>query len=397
MTRPRTIGKGTVGVDSTATGETRLSGAGSPGADGGDGDRREPGVPRAAEAPPAPEFLQQVADEVRAWFPRQIEGPELVLIDVDPRVLHAFWSLPLALVQETRATLGAAGATAPLVLRLEATDVDAAPVDQLEAECHAFDVAVSGLQSRSYIDIEAAARRWQATLGIKRSDGTLIAFARSNVATLPPVGPSPLQAAAVAVSPERAAAAAAAPTETTLPVSTHAATASAATASAAQSLTAQPEPGSAVEPFSPPAPFSQPQPVSTPEPDTAPEPVLAPETAPGAAGTATETGSGAAETATETANEDTSGAATQPFALEEILPLSSFVLGRSGNDVELEVTAELYIHGRVQPGRTLQLFGKDIRVRPDGTFALRRILPNDPTVLTALFASEEASDLEGQS
>ncbi len=380
MARPRTIGKGTVGVDSTATGETRLSGAGSPGADGGDGDRREPGVPRAAEAPPAPEFLQQVADEVRAWFPRQIEGPELVLIDVDPRVLHAFWSLPLALVQETRATLGTAGATAPLVLRLEATDVDTEPVDQLEAECRAFDVAVSGLQSRSYIDIEAAARRWRATLGIKRGDGTLFAFARSNVATLPPVGPSPLQATAVTESPGPAVAAAAAPPETTLPVSTHAATTSVATAPAAQAETAEPGPVSAPEPYSAPEPFS------TPELVSAPEPVLPPETA-----------SGATETATETANENTSGAADQPFALEEILPLSSFVLGRSGNDVELEVTAELYIHGRVQPGRTLQLFGKDIRVRPDGTFALRRILPNDPTVLTALFASAEASDLEGQS
>lgn len=370
MARPRTIGKGTVGVDSTATGETRLSGAGSPGADGGDGDRREPGVPRVAEAPPAPEFLQQVADEVRAWFPRQIDGPELVLIDVDPRVLHAFWSLPLALVQDTRAMLGAAGATAPLVLHLEATGVNAAPVDQLEAECRAFDVAVSGLQSRSYIDIEAGARRWQATLGIKRGDGTLIAFARSNIATLPPVGPSPLQVAAVAVSPVPAAAVATAPTETTLPVSTPAATASAAAAPAAQAETAEP--------------FSAPEQVSPPAP------ALAPETATGTAETAT-------ETATETANEDTSQAATQPFALEEILPLSSFVLGRSGNDVELEVTAELYIHGRIQPGRTLQLFGKDIRVRPDGSFALRRILPNDPTVLTALFASEEASDLEGHS
>lgn len=366
MARPRTIGKGTVGVDSTATGETRLSGAGSPGADGGDGDRREPGVPRAAEAPPAPEFLQQVADEVRAWFPRQIEGPELVLIDVDPRVLHAFWSLPLALVQETRATLGTAGATAPLVLRLEATDVDTAPVDQLEAECRAFDVAVSGLQSRSYIDIEAAARRWRATLGIKRGDGTLIAFARSNVATLPPVGPSPLQAAAVTESPGPAVAvaAAAAPPETTLPVSTPAATTSAATAPAAQAETAEPGP------------------VSAPEPYSAPEPALASETAPGA---------------TETAAETPAEAAAQPFAIEEILPLSSFVLGRGGNDVELEVTAELYIHGRVQPGRTLQLFGKDIRVRPDGSFALRRILPNDPTVLTVLLASEEAGDLEGHS
>ncbi len=388
MARPRTIGKGTVGVDSTATGETRLSGAGSPGADGGDGDRREPGVPSAAEAPPAPEFLQQVADEVRAWFPRQNDGPELVLIDVDPRVLHAFWSLPLALVQDTRAMLGAAGATAPLVLHLEATDGDTAPVDELEAECRAFDVAVSGLQSRTYIDIEAAARRWQATLGIRRGDGTLIAFARSNTATLPPAGPAPLQAAAVAVSPGPAAAAAvaAAPTETTLPVSTPAATASAAAAPAAQAGTAEPEPVSPPPPFSPPEPFLAPEPVLAPEPFLAPEPVLAPETA-----------SGTTEVATEKATETAAEAAAQPFALEEILPLSSFVLGRGGNDVELEVTAELYIHGRIQPGRTLQLFGKDIRVRPDGTFALRRILPNDPTVLTALFASEEASDLEGHS
>ena len=77
-----------------------------------------------AESPPAPEILQKVADEVRAWFPRRIEGPELVLIDVDPRVLHAFWSLPLALVQNARATLGAAGAKAPLVLRLEAAEAD---------------------------------------------------------------------------------------------------------------------------------------------------------------------------------------------------------------------------------------------------------------------------------
>ncbi|MFZ1415943.1 MAG: hypothetical protein WAS73_15400, partial [Defluviicoccus sp.] len=89
--------------------------------------------------------------------------------------------------------------------------------------------------------------------------------------------------------------------------------------------------------------------------------------------------------------------AAEPFALEEVLPLSSFVLGRGGNDVALEVTAELHIHGRIQPGRTLQLFGKDIRVRPDGTFALRRILPNDPTVLTALLASEGADNPEGDS
>lgn len=303
---------------------------------GPEGAPPDPGPPATA-----PEFLRQVADEVRAWFPRQIEGPELVLIDVDPRVLHAFWSLPLALVQDARATLGAAGATAPLVLRLAPVAEDATAEGEGRARRDAFDVNVSGLQSRAYIDIEAAARRWRATLGLKRGDGTLIALAHSNAAALPPLGPAPLQASAVEASPGPAAAAA--QTETALPLP-----ALPATAPAAQPGIAQPEPASEAEP---------------------------------------------ARVAAEAA----AGTAPGPFALEDVLPLSSFVLGRGGNDVELEVTAELYIHGRIQPGRSLQLFGKDIRVRPDGTFALRRILPNDPTVLTALLASEEADDLEGRS
>lgn len=365
MTRLRTYGKGTVGVDSTATGETRLSGA--EGADGGDGARPQPGVPRAAEAPLAPEFLQQVADEVRAWFPRQIEGPELVLIDVDPRVLHAFWSLPLALVQDARATLGAAGATAPLVLRLAPAEEDASAEDGNRARRGAFDVIVSGLQSRAYIDIEAAARRWRATLGIKRGDGTLIAFAHANVAALPPSGPAPLQALPVEAPAGPAVAAAASRADTALPLATQASAAPAVAEppawATAELKAVLPAEAAAIT-------------------EAQPEPASAPDTA-----------SGAAETAAETAAE----AAAGPFALEDVLPLSSFVLGRGGNDVELEVTAELYIHGRIQPGRTLQLFGKDIRVRPDGTFALRRILPNDPAILTVLLASEEVDDLEGRS
>ena len=326
-------------MDSTANGELRLSGAGGARLAGREGAPPDPGPPATA-----PEFLQQVAGEVRAWFPRQILGPELVLIDVDPRVLHAFWSLPLALVQDARATLGAAGATAPLVLRLAPVAEDATAEGEGRARRDAFDVNVSGLQSRAYIDIEAAARRWRATLGLKRGDGTLIALAHSNAASLPPVGPAPLQASAVEASPEPAAAAA--QTETAVPLPALPSTAPAAQPEIAQPEIAQPEPASGAEP---------------------------------------------AWAATETAAE------AGPFALEDVLPLSSFVLGRGGNDVELEVTAELYIHGRIQPGRTLQLFGKDIRVRPDGTFALRRILPNDPTVLTALLASEEADDLEGHS
>ena len=372
MARQRASGKGTVGVDSTATGEMRLSGAGGAGAAKRDSAFQRPGLPTTA-----PEFLQQVADQVRAWFPRQIEGPELVLIDVDPRVLHAFWSLPLALVEDARAKLGADGAKAPLLLRFAPAGEDAAAESENGQKRNVFDVVVSGLQSRTYIDIEAAARRWRATLGIKGGDGNLIAFAHSNVAVLPPLGPAPLQATAVEASAKPTAAAA--QTEMALPEPAPAANAPAA---ATPPVWAIPPEANTIAPAET-AAITEAVPAA--QPQTAQIETAQIETAPPEPASGSEAASGTVETA------------AGPFALEEILPLSSFVLGRSGKDVELEVVAELYIHGRTEPGRTLQLFGKDIRVRPDGTFALRRILPNDPTLLTALLASEEADDLEGHS
>lgn len=335
-------------MDSTSAGDICLFGAGVESPEADTGDRRRPAGVSAAASCASAALLRRVAEEVRAWFPRQVEGAELVLIDVDPRFLHALWSVPLALVQNAREALGPSGAQAPLLLRLQPVDAG----EQIAGRPPApRDVVVSGLQSRTYVDIEGPARRWRATLGFKRGDGSLIALAHSQVAELPPAGPA---AAAVTVGEtpggQPAAAPPAAVTPATLP-----------------GVASPPAPafndgvGSAIDHW--------------PE-RNAPEP-----------GTVSQT----AEAAGECPPLD--HATPSPFAIEEILPLSSFVLGDQG--VELEVTAELHIHGRTRPGRGLQLFGQDIRVRPDGTFALRRVLPNDPSVLTALLASEASDDLEG--
>lgn len=336
-------------MDSTSAGDICLFGAGVESPEADTGDRRRPGAVSAAAGHASAALLRRVAEEVRAWFPRQVEGAELVLIDVDPRFLHALWSVPLALVQNARETLGPSGAQAPLLLRLQPVD---AGEQNAERPPTPRDVVVSGLQSRTYVDIEGPARRWRATLGFKRGDGSLIALAHSQVAELPPAGPA---AAAVTVGETTGGQPAAAPP--------------AAVGTPAQAGAAGPRASANNEGVSAAAGDRWPE-------RDAPEP-----------GTVSQTAAAAGECP------PLDHATPSPFAIEEILPLSSFVLGDQG--VELEVTAELHIHGRTRPGRGLQLFGQDIRVRPDGTFALRRILPNDPSVLTALLASEASDDLEG--
>ncbi len=70
-----------------------------------------------------------------------------------------------------------------------------------------------------------------------------------------------------------------------------------------------------------------------------------------------------------------------PLPLESVAALSSFSLGP---DAELELNAELHIYGRTRPGATLSLFGRPVAVAADGTFSVRRPLPNGALVLPIL-------------
>lgn len=132
----------------------------------------------AAPATVSMEIMRRVAEAVRAHFPRDAVGPELVLIDVDPRQLHAFWTIPPTLVAAARQALGDDDAL--LVLRVfERTDTGDGPW---------FDVQVQGLQANAYVDIWGEARRYRAELGVLSGTGRFHVLARSSPAILPNLG-----------------------------------------------------------------------------------------------------------------------------------------------------------------------------------------------------------------
>jgi hypothetical protein len=79
-----------------------------------------------------------------------------------------------------------------------------------------------------------------------------------------------------------------------------------------------------------------------------------------------------------------------PLPVENVLSLSSYVLGR--NVVDFEINAELHIFGRTKPGSNLQLFGRPVALRPDGTFSVYRPLPNGALVLSILLARNGEGD-----
>lgn len=218
------------------------------------------------------DFLRRVSEEARSFFPRRFTEAELVLIDVDPNHLHAFWNIPLAALEAARAHAG--DPHAPMILRLFAA-----------GDAHGFtDTEVGGLQGRTYVGVWSLPRRYRATIGLRAADGSLVELAASNEIELPPAGPAP---------------------------------------------------------------------------DVS---------------------------ATNVGNPGTTGAFAPLFDLETIMPLSSYVL--AGTEVAFEAVAELHIHGRAEPGSSVRLFGRDIALRPDGSFSLVRVLPNDDRLLSALLAGE---------
>ena len=244
------------------------------------------------------ETLRKVAEEVRSAFPRPLRTPELVLIDVDPHRLHAFWTISPATLDTARQGLGPEGKDAPMVLRVHQLSEGGASVAT-------FDVEIVGLQAQCYVDIWEEARRYSGELGLRRSDGSLISLAASASVEMP-----------------RPAPAGAAPAETA----------------------EMPAPLEGANEQVPPAPPGQP----------APDPF--------------------------------------PLPLENVLTLSSYT--PSPETVDFEINAELHVFGRVRPGTKLQLFGRDVPPRPDGSFSITRPLPSGALILSSLLVvgGEESGD-----
>jgi hypothetical protein len=380
-------------------------------------------------------MLRRVADEVRSAFPRPPSGPELVLIDVDPRRLHAFWTLPLAIFEAARRECGPDAEQAPMVLRVH-------QIAPSGASAASFDLEVVGLQGQRYVDVVGEDRVYRGELGILRSDGSLISLAMSPDAELPRLGHAGEDSDAKRFGgPERSREQPQPrppsepvghpfplpPSEPSDFVPHHVATRAAAGDVVAAQHTAEGElSGSEQAPVvngerRPMIPVWQhpPEPVQHPFPLPPPEisefdlraatgafpPVLeaGPEAAmPETAGEASHADPHAhgAEPAREThtpvppAAEGASGSKdepTGPLPLENVLTLSSYALGRE--TVLFEINAELHVFGRARPGAQLQLFGRKVRLRPDGTFLVIQPLRSGALVLSSLLVGDDARPL----
>ncbi|QNT70512.1 DUF4912 domain-containing protein [Defluviicoccus vanus] len=106
-----------------------------------------------------------------------------MLLDVDPRHLHAFWNIPPDQIARMRSEVAAFDEDPPLVLRI-------AEVSPQGKSSGAFDIEVIGLQGQFYVDIWDDARRYQGTIGLRLPDGALATLAPLNVIDLPRGGVS---------------------------------------------------------------------------------------------------------------------------------------------------------------------------------------------------------------
>jgi len=131
------------------------------------------------------EELREISAEAAAHFPRSFASEHLVLMEVNPTRLHAYWAVTPASVENARARAGVSGAKAPMVLRTYAVDAQGARRPR-----SAFDTEVQGLNSSAYVDVWGEARRYGAELGLRADDGGFVGLVESDPVTLPPE-PSP--------------------------------------------------------------------------------------------------------------------------------------------------------------------------------------------------------------
>ena len=315
-----------------------------------------------------PDEFRGVAEELSSHFPPPRAGTELVLLEVSPRRVHAYWNIDL---EDYRAGRERSGSQqSPLVIRL----FDVTDGTPPERAITAFDNEVQGMQGHAYLDLWKDGQKHQADLGFRDPEGRLSKLARSNVVSTASSGESDAyhtQALDTAtpenlrvtdlvwdpdMNPENTDADTGAPVTQDAPVVSPAKPAAPDLAAwpSAESLERLVPAGvvAAEEPPDEKAPDDgKPAPLPPP-PVAAPSPVSA------------------------------APLVSSPMPLDSYVSLSSFEPGR--REVALEVNVELHIYGRAKPGTELTLYGQPVPLRPDGTFSIRKPLPQGAVVLPLL-------------
>lgn len=387
---------------------------------------------------PNAEDLRGIAEDISSHYPPPRLGTELVLLEVNPHRAHAYWNIDVEDYRSAQARTGME--RAPLVLRLYDITDGTPP----ERALTAFDVEIQGLQGHWYVDLWKDGHTHVADLGFRAADGRLVLLARSNPVSTPPAAESPnyhtlavdtAQAGGLRVtdlvldpnlSPENT------DVETGAPLEGPPAIPAAASPLPAWP-NAAPEAPPATVPFEPTAPVAPPpermqdevqayferaaeasaevpvrplwsghQPAVAPGAGSAsaqrevpagwPSAEKLEQLVPASMAAAPAEPADRAEPASPAAPaiqpvpEAQPGASgpvgSSPMSLDSYVGLSSFENGR--REVALEINVELHIHGRAKPGTELTLYGQPVPLRPDGSFSIRKPLPQGAVVLPLL-------------
>jgi len=136
--------------------------------------------------------LRRISTELATQFPAAVDDDtlRLVLLDVDPHMLHAYWNIPLR-------SLPLKAPEGEKRLRVYVLPTENASVHQARSW---FDVPVQGLRSQQYIDVSYDNAVYAVQYGIAAPSGRFVPLATSRAVRTPPAGRAPLPRPAI---PER--------------------------------------------------------------------------------------------------------------------------------------------------------------------------------------------------
>ena len=135
------------------------------------------------------EEMLRFSAEILPLFPPPPQGTELVLMEIDPYRMHAYWHVDAD--DLTHALREAGSPYAPLVVRMQEATKD----EQAEARASsAFDVDIEDNETHRYVTVSRCGQSYEAELayeaelGVRKADGTLVHLARSERVHLPRAG-----------------------------------------------------------------------------------------------------------------------------------------------------------------------------------------------------------------
>ena len=126
--------------------------------------------------------LRALGEELGQHFPQLTDQTELVLMEISPHQLHAYWHITPWDLQSISHLPDAKNSQ--LILRFH--DFSAAGL--ASAPPPSFDVEINDASGSQYIEVWEDARRYGAELGLLTPNGVLLDLARSNTIELPRAG-----------------------------------------------------------------------------------------------------------------------------------------------------------------------------------------------------------------